>query len=51
MNSAAGGDQPPLALHQALAKEYLPMVDDLAERFGNVPREWASRYRELLELG
>lgn len=51
VNSAAGGDQPPLALQQALAKEYLPMVDDLAERFGNVPREWASRYRALLELG
>ena len=51
VNSAAGGDQPPLALQQALAKEYLPMVDYLAERFGNVPREWASRYRKLLDLG
>jgi len=51
VNSAARGDQPPLALQQALAKEYLPMVDDLAERFGDVPREWASRYRKLLDLG
>ena len=48
VNSAAGGDQPPLALQRALAKEYLPMTDQLADRFGGIPREWATKYRKLL---
>ncbi len=48
VNSAAGGDAPPVALQQALAEQYLPMVDELAERFGEVPLSWANRYRNLL---
>ena len=48
VNSAAGGDQPPLALQRALAKEYLPMTEQLADRFGGIPREWATKYRKLL---
>ena len=48
VNSAAGGDLPPLALQRALAKEYLPMIDQLADRFGGIPREWATKYRKLL---
>ena len=48
VNSAAGADQPPLALQQALAREYLPMVDQLADRFGDVPLGWAVKYRQLL---
>lgn len=50
VNSAAGGDEPPLAFQRALAKKYLPMVEQMAERFGEVPQEWAKRYRSLIEL-
>ena len=49
VNSAAGGDQPPLALQRALAKEYLPMTDQLAGRFGGIPQGWATKYRKLLD--
>lgn len=48
INVAAGGDQPPLDFQRALAQDYLPMVERLAERFGAIPAAWAQRYRDLL---
>jgi hypothetical protein len=48
INVAAGGDAPPLEFQRALAQDYLPMVERLAERFGAVPAAWAQRYRALL---
>ena len=48
VNVAAGGDEPPLEFQQALARDYLPMVDRLAERFGPIPAAWAERYRQLI---
>ena len=48
INVAAGGDQPPLEFQRALAQDYLPMVERLADRFGPIPAAWAQRYRELL---
>ena len=48
INVAAGGDQPPLEFQRALAQDYLPMVERLADRFGPIPAAWAQRYRELI---
>ena len=48
VNVAAGGDEPPLEFQRALAEDYLPMVEQLADRFGPIPAGWAERYRALL---
>ena len=48
VNAAGGEDHPPLAFSRALAHDYLPMVERLAERFGPIPAGWAQRYRDLL---
>ncbi|MFY8149329.1 MAG: sulfotransferase family protein [Prochlorococcaceae cyanobacterium] len=47
-NVAAGGDKAPLAFQWEMARDYLPMVERLAERFGPVPAGWAERYHRLL---
>jgi len=49
VNVAAGGDEPPLEFQKALAHDYFPMVERLAERFGAIPQAWADRYRLLME--
>jgi hypothetical protein len=48
VNVAAGGQEPPPAFQREMARDYLPMVERLAERFGAVPAAWAERYHRLL---
>ncbi|QPN61145.1 sulfotransferase [Synechococcus sp. CBW1002] len=48
VNVAAGGREPPLGFQREMARDYLPMVERLAERFGAVPQGWLDRYRNLL---
>jgi hypothetical protein len=48
INVASGGNPPPPDLQRELARDYLPMVDSLAERLGPIPLAWANRYRSLI---
>ena len=51
MNVAAGTKPIPIEFSRELAKDYLPCVRDLCERFEGPPQRWRSRYEELLNGG
>jgi hypothetical protein len=47
-NTAAAPNPVPSALARTLAREYLPMVRSLCERFDGAPQRWRARYEALL---
>ncbi len=48
VNVAAGSKAPPLAFATEMARDYLPMVERLCQRFQGPPQAWRARYRQLL---
>jgi hypothetical protein len=51
VNVAAGQSVIPDAFARPMAKEYLPMVRALCERFEGPPQQWLTCYEKLLEAG
>lgn len=48
INTAAGDKTVPDIFALDMAKEYLPMVEALSQRFGEVPERWRARYEDML---
>jgi hypothetical protein len=48
VNSAAGSKPIPTEFQQTVAVEYLPMVEELCQRFDGPPQKWRARYQMLL---
>jgi hypothetical protein len=48
LNVAAAGRKPPIEFSRALAKDYLPWVEKLSQRFDGPPRAWLEKYEALL---
>jgi len=48
VNVAAGESDIPEGFARVMAKEYLPMVSQLCDRFEDAPQRWRSRYEKLL---
>lgn len=49
VNSAAGSSPVPAAFQHKIAAQYLPMVEELCQRFEGPPHKWRARYKTLLE--
>jgi Sulfotransferase domain len=49
VNSAAGAKPAPIEFQRELAKDYLPMVIELCQRFDEPPHKWRVRYEALLK--
>lgn len=49
VNVVAGQSPIPDAFASSMAREYLPMVRALSDRFDGPPRRWLARYEKLLE--
>jgi Sulfotransferase family len=49
VNVAAGSKAAPLAFATEMARDYLPMVERLCQRFQGPPQAWRTRYRQLLD--
>jgi len=48
VNVAAGSKAAPLEFAREMARDYLPMVERLCQRFQGPPQAWRGRYRQLL---
>jgi Sulfotransferase family len=48
VNSASGPEPMPLEFQREMAKAYLPIVEELCERFSGPPQKWRTRYEKLL---
>jgi Sulfotransferase family len=48
VNVAAGSKGAPLEFAREMARDYLPMVEQLCRRFDGPPRQWRARYEHLL---
>jgi hypothetical protein len=51
VNVAAGSKPVPLEFSREMARDYLPMVADLCQRFEGPPHRWRTRYERLLNGG
>jgi LPS sulfotransferase NodH len=51
VNVAAGSRPVPVEFSRAMARDYLPMVSDLCQRFDGPPHAWRTRYETLLNGG
>jgi Sulfotransferase family len=49
VNVAAGAKAAPLEFAREMARDYLPMVDELCHRFEGPPHIWRARYEKLLD--
>jgi hypothetical protein len=49
VNVAAGSRPVPLEFSRELARDYLPSVIELAQRFDGPPQCWRARYERLLD--
>jgi Sulfotransferase family len=48
VNVAAGSKAAPLEFAREIARDYLPMVEQLCRRFDGPPQKWRARYEHLL---
>ena len=48
MNSAATGKPIPIEFERNMAREYLPVVQELCSQFGGPPHAWRTSYKKLL---
>lgn len=48
VNSAATGKSIPSAFERDMARRYLPIVEELCDRFEGPPHKWRGRYQRLL---
>ncbi len=48
VNVAAGSKAAPLEFAREMARDYLPMVEELCRRFDGPPQKWRARYEHLL---
>jgi Sulfotransferase family len=48
VNVAAGSKGAPLEFAREMARDYLPMVEQLCRRFDGPPQKWRTRYEHLL---
>ena len=48
VNSAAGSSPVPFEFQHKIAAQYLPMVEELCQRFDGPPQTWRARYQKLL---
>jgi hypothetical protein len=48
VNSAAGSSPIPFDFQHKIAAQYLPMVEELCQRFDGPPQKWRARYQKLL---
>jgi hypothetical protein len=48
VNSAAGSSPIPFEFQHKIAAQYLPMVEELCQRFDGPPQKWRARYQKLL---
>jgi hypothetical protein len=48
VNAAARGKSMPISFERSLAREYLPIVEQLCTKFEGPPHAWRERYRKLL---
>lgn len=48
VNSAAAGKPIPSAFERDMARKYLPVVEELCDRFEGPPHKWRARYQRLL---
>jgi hypothetical protein len=48
VNVAAGSKPIPLEFSREMARDYLPLVGDLCQRFQGPPHKWRARYETLL---
>lgn len=48
-NAAATGKPIPPGLECALARDYLPLLHDLCDRFDEPPKTWRTRYEKLIQ--
>jgi hypothetical protein len=48
VNSAAAGKPIPRAFERDMARQYLPVVEELCGRFEGPPHQWRARYERLL---
>ena len=51
VNVAAGSKPIPSEFSRTMARDYLPMVGDLCQRFDGPPHRWRARYETLLSGG
>ncbi len=51
VNVAAGAKPIPSEFSREMARDYLPVVGDLCQRFDGPPQEWRARYERLLNDG
>ena len=51
VNVAAGSKPVPLEFSREMARDYLPMVADLCQRFEGPPHRWRARYEKLVNGG
>ena len=51
VNVAAGSKPIPIEFSRELARDYLPLVGDLCQRFQGAPHKWRARYEVLLNGG
>ena len=51
VNVAAGSKPIPSEFSRTMARDYLPMVGDLCQRFDGPPHSWRARYETLLNGG
>lgn len=51
VNVAAGAKPIPMEFSREMAKDYLPWVQELCQRFDGPPQQWCVRYEKLLNDG